>query len=155
MKLRKHIRQKRLESCKQLGVDRIVDMQFGSGEVACHVIVELYDRGNVILTDHEYTILNVLRPRTDKDTDVKLVVREKYPLHLAQQNEPLMSIGELAQYLSGVKNGENLRKLLNPKFIFGPALIDHALSQVMYRKLLLKVRSFLSEFEFSLVWISW
>jgi predicted ribosome quality control (RQC) complex YloA/Tae2 family protein len=33
MKLRKHIRNKRLESLTQLGVDRIVDMQFGTGEV--------------------------------------------------------------------------------------------------------------------------
>lgn len=29
---------------KQLGVDRIVDLQFGSDEAAYHLIVELYDR---------------------------------------------------------------------------------------------------------------
>lgn len=31
-------------SVKQLGVDRIVDIQFGSDEAAYHLIVELYDR---------------------------------------------------------------------------------------------------------------
>jgi predicted ribosome quality control (RQC) complex YloA/Tae2 family protein len=77
MKLRKHIKQKRLESVRQLGVDRIVDFQFGGDDRACHVIVELYDRGNVILTDADYLILNVLRPRTDKDVDVRFAVREK------------------------------------------------------------------------------
>lgn len=30
----------------QLGIDRIVDLQFGSDEAAYHLIVELYDRVN-------------------------------------------------------------------------------------------------------------
>jgi predicted ribosome quality control (RQC) complex YloA/Tae2 family protein len=51
-------------------------MTFGDDEYACHVIVELYDRGNIVLTDSEYKILNVLRPRTDKETDVRFSVRE-------------------------------------------------------------------------------
>lgn len=33
----------------QLGIDRIVDLQFGSDEAAYHLIVELYDRVNHIL----------------------------------------------------------------------------------------------------------
>lgn len=44
MKLRKHIKGRRLENINQLGMDRIVDLQFGSGEAAYHVILELYDR---------------------------------------------------------------------------------------------------------------
>lgn len=63
MKLRKHLKNKRLEYIQQLGVDRILDLQFGSKEAAYHVIVELYDRGNILITDHEFTILNILRPR--------------------------------------------------------------------------------------------
>lgn len=51
-------------------------MTFGDEEYACHVIVEFYDRGNVVLTDADYKILNVLRPRTDKDHDVRFSVRE-------------------------------------------------------------------------------
>lgn len=62
----------------QVGVDRIIDLQFGDAERSCHVIVELYDRGNVVLTDHDYMILNILRPRTDKDKDVRFSVRERY-----------------------------------------------------------------------------
>jgi len=46
-------------------MDRIVDMQFGSGEAAYHVILELYDRGNIVLTDCNMVILNVLRPHTE------------------------------------------------------------------------------------------
>jgi predicted ribosome quality control (RQC) complex YloA/Tae2 family protein len=46
-------------------MDRIVDMQFGSGEAAYHVILELYDRGNIVLTDCNMMILNILRPHTE------------------------------------------------------------------------------------------
>ena len=42
--MRKHLKGRRLESIEQLGVDRIVDIQFGSSEAAYHVILELYDR---------------------------------------------------------------------------------------------------------------
>lgn len=65
--MRKHLKNKRLESLTQIGVDRMIDLQFGSGEVAYHVILELYDRGNIVLTDHEMTILNILRPHTEGD----------------------------------------------------------------------------------------
>ena len=63
--MRKHLNNKRLEHAKQLGRDRIVDLQFGSGEAAYHVIIELYDRGNIVLTDYKHVILYILRPRTE------------------------------------------------------------------------------------------
>ena len=43
-----------------------------------------------MLTDYEYTILNLLRTRTDSE-DVRFAVREKYPIHSARQREPLIS----------------------------------------------------------------
>jgi len=33
-----------LENVTQLGMDRIIDLQFGSSEAAYHVILELYDK---------------------------------------------------------------------------------------------------------------
>lgn len=65
LQLRKHLKNKRIESVEQLGVDRIVDLTFGSGDAQHHVIVELYDRGNIVLTDKSYNILNILRPRKE------------------------------------------------------------------------------------------
>ena len=47
MKLRKHLRSRRLVTMTQLGVDRVVDLQFGQHEAAYHLIVELYDRVSV------------------------------------------------------------------------------------------------------------
>ena len=120
------MRTRRLENIQQLGVDRIVDLQFGSGEAAYHIILELYDRvrgtlplfyvflklmdpnhyytlfsndrvyfnicvfchqGNIVLTDHEYTILNLLRQRTDQDKEVRFAVRETYPVDSARQHD--------------------------------------------------------------------
>ena len=54
----------------------------------CLIIdIDLITQGNVVLTDYEYTILNILRPRTDQSQDVKFSVREKYPVELAKQPE--------------------------------------------------------------------
>ena len=84
MKLRKHLKNKRVEFIKQVGVDRIIDIQFGSSEAAYHIIIELYDRGNVIITDSDYTILNLLRARRPgENEDVKFVVKEIYPIEKA------------------------------------------------------------------------
>jgi predicted ribosome quality control (RQC) complex YloA/Tae2 family protein len=63
MKLRKHLNNKRLETIQMVGADRIVDFQFGTEAVAHHLLLELYDKGNIILTDNTYTILSLLRPR--------------------------------------------------------------------------------------------
>jgi NFACT N-terminal and middle domains len=42
MKLRKHLKGKRLTDVSQLGVDRIVDFAFGSGDAQHHVLLELF-----------------------------------------------------------------------------------------------------------------
>ncbi|VDK53631.1 unnamed protein product [Anisakis simplex] len=130
MKLRKHIKQKRLEHVQQLGIDRIVDLQFGSDERASHVIIELYDRGNVLLTDHQYTILNVLRPRTDKDTDVRFSVKQTYPIANARQCSMQPSTDDLWNMLKNGKKGDSLRRALAPLTHYGPALIEHSLRSV-------------------------
>ncbi|KAL3102029.1 hypothetical protein niasHS_003438 [Heterodera schachtii] len=128
MKFRKHINTRRLTAVSQVGVDRIVDLQFGDGERMCHVIVELYDRGNVVLTDHNYQILNILRPRTDHDTDVRISVRERYPLELARQsiNDFLPSSENILLFLQNAQEGELLRKALVRHVPFGALLLDHA-----------------------------
>eukprot|EP00931_Biecheleriopsis_adriatica_P010070 TRINITY_DN11116_c0_g1_i1.p1 TRINITY_DN11116_c0_g1~~TRINITY_DN11116_c0_g1_i1.p1 ORF type:complete len:1162 (+),score=321.36 TRINITY_DN11116_c0_g1_i1:51-3488(+) len=78
MKLRKHLRNRRLTSISQLGADRIVDFQFGHGENAFHLLLEIYVSGNLILTDHEYNILTLLRVHNDQET--KVAMRQVYPL---------------------------------------------------------------------------
>lgn len=52
----------------------MVDCQFGSGEAAYHLILEMYDKGNLVLTDWEFRILNILRPRVAGEE--KFLVRQ-------------------------------------------------------------------------------
>uniref|UniRef100_A0A5F4W799 Ribosome quality control complex subunit NEMF n=1 Tax=Callithrix jacchus TaxID=9483 RepID=A0A5F4W799_CALJA len=127
MKCRKHLKSRRLVSAKQLGVDRIVDFQFGSDEAAYHLIIELYDRGNIVLTDYEYVILNILRFRTDEADDVKFAVRERYPLDHARAAEPLLTLERLTEIIARAPKGELLKRVLNPLLPYGPALIEHCL----------------------------
>lgn len=125
MKMRKHLKNKRLECLKQIGADRIVDFQFGSGEAAYHIILELYDRGNIILTDYQMIILNVLRPHTEGDK-IRFAVKEKYPSDRAH-TETMPQIEEIKKRLENAKPGEQLKKILNLLLEFGASLIDHVL----------------------------
>jgi len=125
MKLRKHIKNKRLEHMKQLGVDRVVDLQFGSGEAAYHLILEMYDRGNLVLTDHEFKILNILRPRVAGED--KFLVRETYPVELAKSSYDSLDQDRLKQVLDSAKEKDTLKKVLMPHFEYGPSLLEHVL----------------------------
>ncbi|NXY62485.1 NEMF factor, partial [Callaeas wilsoni] len=127
MKCRKHLKTRRLVAVSQLGIDRIVDLQFGSDEAAHHLILELYDRGNIVLTDHEYVILNILRFRTDGADDVRFAVRERYPLDSAKAPGPLPTLGRLTEIISNAPKGEQLKRVLNPLLPYGATLIEHCL----------------------------
>uniref|UniRef100_A0A8C4XQT5 Ribosome quality control complex subunit NEMF n=1 Tax=Falco tinnunculus TaxID=100819 RepID=A0A8C4XQT5_FALTI len=127
MKCRKHLKTRRLVSVKQLGIDRIVDFQFGSDEAAYHLIIELYDRGNIVLTDHEYIILNILRFRTDEADDVRFAVRERYPVDSAKAPAPLPTFERLTEIISNAPKGEQLKRVLNPHLPYGATLIEHCL----------------------------
>lgn len=81
MKLRKHLRGKRLVGLRQLEGDRVVDFVFGADALQCHLILELYASGNIILTDENYGILSLLR--THKfDENVKVAVKQVYPIQV-------------------------------------------------------------------------
>lgn len=54
--------------------------------------LRIHLQGNIILADHEYTILNLLRFRTAEAEDVKIAVRERYPVESARPPEPLISL---------------------------------------------------------------
>ncbi|BBG93031.1 zinc knuckle CCHC-type family protein [Prunus dulcis] len=75
LKLRKHIRTRRLEDVRQLGYDRIVLFQFGLGANAYYVILELYAQGNVILADSDLW---------DDDKGVAIMSRHRYPIEICR-----------------------------------------------------------------------
>uniref|UniRef100_O60524-4 Isoform 4 of Ribosome quality control complex subunit NEMF n=4 Tax=Homininae TaxID=207598 RepID=O60524-4 len=84
-------------------------------------------KGNIVLTDYEYVILNILRFRTDEADDVKFAVRERYPLDHARAAEPLLTLERLTEIVASAPKGELLKRVLNPLLPYGPALIEHCL----------------------------
>ena len=43
----------------------------------------------MILTDHAYTILSLLRMRTDADTDVRFASRETFSMETVKREQPM------------------------------------------------------------------
>lgn len=90
IKLRKHIRTRRLQAVRQLGGggDRIIDLVFsGEGSVCAHLIVEAFAGGNIILTDGEYNILTLLRTYVLAGAEAepaRVAVRNRYPVENAR-----------------------------------------------------------------------
>jgi NFACT N-terminal and middle domains len=83
---RRYIRTKRCTDIRQLGNDRIVDLTFGSGACCNHLLLEFFANGNIILTDHCYSILAVLRSHTSDSDDVTIRVGELYPVDMYDTN---------------------------------------------------------------------
>ncbi|KAG0480069.1 hypothetical protein HPP92_010927 [Vanilla planifolia] len=79
LKLRRHIRTRRLEDVRQLGYDRIILFQFGLGANAHYIILELYAQGNILLTDHEFTVMTLLRSHRDDNKGLAIMSRHRYP----------------------------------------------------------------------------
>lgn len=111
--MRKHLKNKRLECLKQVGSDRIVDLQFGSNEAAYHIIIELYDRGNILLTDCEMTILYVLRPHVEGE-EVRFAVKEKYPTDRARNTKSVDRESIKEVLVKEVEKKPLLKKVLVP-----------------------------------------
>eukprot|EP00873_Tetraselmis_striata_P034994 jgi/Tetstr1/455258/TSEL_042096.t1 len=126
MKLRKHLRAKRLADVRQLGIDRIVDFTFGHGDSEHHLILELYSQGNVVLTDREYVVLSLLRSHRDDEKNFALMPGHPYPVHACRLRRPA-SREELQTALQEAAPDGKLRDVLQQWLPYGPALAEHLL----------------------------
>jgi predicted ribosome quality control (RQC) complex YloA/Tae2 family protein len=79
LKLRKHLRGRRLNDAQQVGCDRVLDLSFGFGDSCHHVILELYGQGNIILCDAHYRILSLLRSHRDDNKGIQIMPKFFYP----------------------------------------------------------------------------
>jgi predicted ribosome quality control (RQC) complex YloA/Tae2 family protein len=134
-KLRKHINNKRIESIKQLNLDRVIDIQFGINEFAYHLICEFYASGNIILTDNNYNILTLIHPYTyEKSTDneIKVSVGKIYPITYATNKIDL----SLESFKSILNNGyEKINEKMTIKqfitktqlVLYSPNILEHCL----------------------------
>ncbi|SCO59005.1 conserved protein, unknown function [Plasmodium berghei] len=103
MKLRKHLRSRKITNISQLGGDRVIDIQFGYDDNVYHLIVELYIAGNIILTNNDYKIIFILKSNDDNKKNLK--INEIYNV---EDHNSVM----LYKYLD-IINNENVKKSIN------------------------------------------
>ncbi|KAF9346640.1 hypothetical protein BGX26_001841 [Mortierella sp. AD094] len=128
IKIRKHLRTRRLTGVKQLGSDRIVDFEFAADDLdnTYHIIAEFYAAGNLILTDGHYKILSILRV-VQPNEKVRMAVGEIYDVGaLTRSFEPIQK-ENLIEVLKAAGPKDILKKVLNTKLFYGPALTEHAI----------------------------
>ncbi|KAJ3320168.1 vacuolar membrane-associated protein iml1 [Boothiomyces sp. JEL0866] len=140
VKLRKHLRTRRLNSLKQLGQDRRIDLEFGEGEYSFHLIIEFFAAGNIILTDNEYRIMSVLRNVELKDQE-SIQVGNMYnmenifhfkPITLERLYNSLTNLNFQDNSSKRNKNKlPNLRNVLRASLgiSYGPSVIDWTISK--------------------------
>jgi len=87
------------------------------------------------LTDYEFTILSLLRTRTDADTDVRFAARQTFSTETIKKDQPTPTLEgwvyiqfqpviiimfffsfRIRDILSTAKAGDHLKQLLNPHF---------------------------------------
>jgi len=94
MLLRKYISGGKVLGIRQLGLERIIIFDIGKGTTTFHLIIELYDEGNVILTDEKFEIIKPLRHHRFKDREVI-----PHVLYSMSPSDPTASEGNLAAAL--------------------------------------------------------
>jgi predicted ribosome quality control (RQC) complex YloA/Tae2 family protein len=150
-KLRKHLKNKRLEKIKQINLDRVIDLTFGSGEIEYHIIGEFYASGNIIFTSGDYKILTLLHPytyeiktdaRQDKQEENKeniiktrVGVGQIYPFDLATTTLELTSANVISMFnenLAKVDKKIKLKQFVNklPLIKFSSNVLIHSLHKL-------------------------
>ena len=70
MLLRKHLDGGRVLGIRQLGIERTMSIDIGKRDTTYHLIFEVFDEGNAILCNEDYTIIKPLWHHRFKDRDV-------------------------------------------------------------------------------------
>ena len=143
-RLRKFLRSRRVTSVDQVGTDRVLQIQFSSGQY--RLFLEFYAGGNILLTNKDLDILAILRIVPAAADQEELRVGLKYSLSNRQNygGVPALSRERVTTALrdtiakgpanatakkSKTKPGNALRKALATSITeFPPMLVDHALT---------------------------
>lgn len=96
MLLRKYISGGKVLAIRQHGLERILIFDIGKGTLTYRLIIELFDEGNIILTDESYRIIKPLRHHRFKDRDI--VPEATYTM---SSTDPTGSLENLATILAG------------------------------------------------------
>ncbi|NWT24661.1 NEMF factor, partial [Cardinalis cardinalis] len=127
MKCRKHLRTRRLVGVRQLGVDRIVDLQFGSEQAAYHLILELYDRVSSLLSG---SLCSGPFCSASQGYFLLSITFFPWPAEVRSAGQSMAHsppLGWLTEIISNAPKGEQLKRVLNPLLPYGATLIEHCL----------------------------
>jgi len=98
MFLRKYLAGGKILGIRQHGLSRTIIFDIGKGGTTLHLVIELYDAGNVVLCDEGYTILRPFSFQRFRERDI--VPGAQY---LMPGNDPLLLDEEgFARFLAGV-----------------------------------------------------
>jgi predicted ribosome quality control (RQC) complex YloA/Tae2 family protein len=136
-KLRMHLKNKRIESIKQINDDRVIEIQVGTDDYIYRIIAEFYASGNIILTDKDYMIMTLIHPHTytEEDNKIRVNVKNIYPKDYATTNLTINSITIdqvkkwLEDYCNNISSKTKIKQIMgrSPLSVFGPTVIDHVL----------------------------
>ncbi|KAJ2802630.1 hypothetical protein H4R20_003208 [Coemansia guatemalensis] len=132
IKLRKHLKARRLTGVSQIGMDRVLDFEFAvtagpEYEGTYHVICEFYASGNVILTNHRYEILALSRVVHIGDETVYAVGKTYSLLGSTTAGIGKVSREQLVDWLSKAQPKDTLKRRLATFAAYGPALAEHVI----------------------------
>ncbi len=79
MFLRKYLENTRVKNIRQVGFERIVEIEFESKEEKYRMIIELFSKGNIILCKDDYTIMSALETKVMTKRTVRGGVKYDFP----------------------------------------------------------------------------
>ena len=94
MLLRKYLSGGKVLAIRQHGLERILIFDVGKGNLVYRLIIELFDEGNLILTDENYKIIKPLRHHRFKEREI--VPGAMYELGFA---DPTADLGQFANLI--------------------------------------------------------
>jgi predicted ribosome quality control (RQC) complex YloA/Tae2 family protein len=134
MLLRKHLTGGKVLCITQYGIQRIFVMDIGKHGTVYHLVVELFDDGNVILCTEDYTIIQPLRPHRFRERDILAGKQYLYPApdpstlsfeefrrFLAEDNRDIVRALAVGAMLGGKYAEYICQKTGTPKNIPAPA----------------------------------
>ncbi len=77
--LRKRLKNARIRSIQQLDFERIFEIEFSTKDHNYKLIVEMFSKGNILLTDTEYQIISPLEIQKWKDRTIRAKTEYIYP----------------------------------------------------------------------------
>jgi len=88
MLLRKHLTGGKILDIRQQGLSRIIVFDIGKADTTFHIVVELFDAGNVVFCNEDFTIIKPLWHHRFKDRDIIPGVLYQLPVDPTLSDEP-------------------------------------------------------------------